>query len=50
MAKVSFKTPGNFPELFPINIFDLIQEDHPVRLVDSVVNQLDINDITHLYL
>lgn len=51
MAKVTFKTQtGNFPELFPINIFDLIPEDHPVRLVDSVVNQLDISDITNLYL
>lgn len=51
MAKVTFKKQtGNFPELFPINIFDLIPEDHPVRLVDSVVNQLDISDITNLYL
>ena len=51
MAKVSFKTQtGNFPELFPINIFDLIPEDHPSRLVDSVVNQLDISDIANLYL
>ena len=51
MAKVSFKTQsGNFPELFPVNIFDLIPEDHPVRLVDVVVNQLDIRDIMGLYL
>ncbi len=51
MAKVTFKTQtGNFPELFPINIFDLIPENHPVRLVDTVVNQLDISDITSLYL
>ncbi|HFK5586724.1 TPA: IS1182 family transposase [Elizabethkingia anophelis] len=51
MAKVSFKTQtGNFPELFPINIFDLIPENHPSRLVDSVVNQLDISDISNLYL
>lgn len=51
MAKVTFKTQsGNFPELFPVNIFDLIPQDHPVRLVDSVVNQLDIGDITGLYL
>lgn len=28
----------------------MIPEDHPVRLVDSVVNQLDISDITSLYL
>ncbi|HZG12420.1 MAG TPA: IS1182 family transposase, partial [Kurthia gibsonii] len=51
MAKVRFKTQsGNFPELFPVNIFDLIPRDHPVRLVDAVVNQLDISDITRLYL
>jgi len=51
MAKISFKTqPGNFPELFPINIFDLIPENHPSRLVDHVVNQLDISDIASLYL
>ena len=51
MAKVSFKTQsGNFPELFPINIFDLIPDNHPSRLVDCVVNQLDISDISNLYL
>lgn len=51
MAKVRFKTQsGNFPELFPVNIFDLIPCDHPVRLVDEVVNKLDISDITGLYL
>ena len=42
MAKVTFKNQtGNSPELFPINIFDKIPENHPVRLVDSVVNILD---------
>ncbi len=51
MAKVSFKNQtGNSPELFPINIFDKIPENHPVRLVDSVVNNLDISDITTMYL
>jgi transposase len=51
MAKVSFKTQtGNFPELFPINIFELIPENHSSRLVDSVVNHLDISEITNLYL
>lgn len=50
MAKVTFKNQtGNTPELFPINIFDKIAENHPVRLVDSVVNSLDISDITKLY-
>jgi transposase len=51
MAKVTFKNQtGNNPELFPINIFDKIPENHPVRLVDSVVNNLDISDIINMYL
>ena len=51
MAKVTFKNQtGNAPELFPINIFDKIPDNHPVRLVDSVVNNLDISDITNMYL
>jgi transposase len=50
MAKVTFKKQtGNCPELFPINIFDQIPDHHPVRLVDSVVNNLDITDIIKLY-
>lgn len=50
MAKVTFKNQtGNTPELFPINIFDKIPENHPVKLVDSVVNELDISDIVKLY-
>lgn len=51
MAKVTFKNQtGNSPELFPINIFDKIPENHPVRLVDSVVDNLDISDIINMYL
>lgn len=51
MAKVTFKNQtGNTPELFPINIFDKIPENHPVRLVDSVVNNLDISDLINMYL
>lgn len=50
MAKVTFKNQtGNSPELFPVNIFDKIPENHPVRLVDSVVNLLDISDIIKNY-
>ncbi len=38
MAKLTFKNqPGNTPELFPINIFDKIPDNHPVRLVNTVV-------------
>jgi len=51
MAKGTFKKQsGNFPELFPVNIFEMIPRDHQVRLVDAVVNQLDISDISGLYL
>ena len=50
MAKVVFKNQtGNSPELFPINIFDMIPDSHPVRLVDSVVDKLDISKILELY-
>jgi transposase len=50
MAKVVFKNQtGNSPELFPINIFDKIAEDHPVRLVNSVVDALNINEIIQKY-
>ena len=50
MAKVIFKSQSiNTPELFPINIFDKIPENHPVRLVDQVVNSLDINTILKKY-
>ena len=50
MAKVVFKNQtGSSPELFPINIFDKIPDNHPVRLVDTVVNSLDISDIIKKY-
>lgn len=35
--------PANTPELFSENIFDRIADNHPVRLVNEVVNQLDID-------
>ena len=50
MAKVVFKNQtGNSPELFPINIFDKIPNNHPVRLIEEVVNSLDISNIIKLY-
>jgi len=46
MAKIVFKNQtGKCLELFPENIFDKISDNHPVRLVDTVVNSLDISDI-----
>lgn len=50
MSKIVFKNQtGNSPELFPANIFDKIAANHPVRLIDSVVNSLDISDIIKKY-
>ena len=50
MAKIVFKNQtGNSPELFPINIFDRIPQNHPVCLVEQVVNQLDISEILKKY-
>lgn len=50
MGKVVFKQgPGKSPELFPVNIFDKIPDNHPVRLVDQVVEQLDITELVKRY-
>lgn len=50
MSKVVFKNQSaNTPELFPVNIFDKIPDNHPVRLVETVVNQLDISAIIKKY-
>lgn len=50
MSKASFKPLSlHSPELFPENIFDRIAENHPVRLVSSVVDALDINTILKMY-
>jgi len=50
MAKLVFKNQtGKSPELFPVNIFDRIADNHPVRLVDSVVDSLDISEIIKMY-
>lgn len=50
MSKVIFKSsPSCSPELFPENIFNKIPQNHPVRLVDMVVNQLDISEIIQTY-
>jgi transposase len=50
MAKALFKPlPLNSPELFPVNIFDRIPENHPVHLISDVVDRLDISNITAEY-
>lgn len=48
--KVQFKAlPSKSPTLFPENIFDKISANHPVRLVNEVVEGLDITRIISQY-
>lgn len=48
--KVQFKAlPSNSPSLFPENIFEKISPDHPVRLVNQVVDDLNLDHIIKLY-
>lgn len=48
--KVQFKAlPSNSPSLFPENIFEKISPNHPVRLVNQVVNNLNLDHIIKLY-
>lgn len=50
MAKVIFKElSNNQVVLFPGNISDRIAENHPVRLVNQVVDQLDLTSIIEQY-
>lgn len=50
MAATIFKESiGTQPSLFPENIFDRIAPNHPVRLVNEVVNNLDITNIIKKY-
>jgi hypothetical protein len=50
MKKVVFKElPNNQPQLFPENLLHPIPENHPVRLVDEVVELLDISSILRKY-
>jgi transposase len=50
MAKVVFKeVAGTQPCLFPQNILDKIAPNHPVRLVNEVVDNLDISAVISKY-
>lgn len=50
MAKIQFKQlPLNSPSLFPQDIFEKIPSNHPVRLVNEVVDRLDIDHIIKQY-
>lgn len=49
-TNLQFKAlPANSPELFPENIFDKIPGNHAVRLVNEVVDNLDIDHIIEQY-
>ena len=48
--KLLFKSlPAKSPSLFPENIYDKIPRNHPVRLVNEVVDSLDIEHIVKQY-
>lgn len=50
MAKIIFKElSGIQPTLFPQNILDKIASNHPVRLVNEVVDNLDISNLISKY-
>jgi transposase len=50
MGKISWK-PYNQGQsvLFPVSIDSKILEDHPVRLVNHIVDELDLSDIDFGY-
>src|SRR5690606_28458411 len=48
--KVQFKAlPANSPVLFPENVFDKIPDNHAGRLVNEVVDHLNIDHIRSQY-
>jgi len=50
MSKAIFKpTNQNQPALFPFNFDGLIDTNHPVRLIDKVIEKLDITSIVGTY-
>ncbi len=50
MKKVVFKQDNqNQPALFPISFEAIIPATHPVRVVNRVIDKLDINDIVSTY-
>ncbi len=51
MANILFKAlPSNSPSLFPEDIFAKIPENHPVRLMNEVVDKLNIEHIIGQYI
>lgn len=49
-SKIHFKAlPANSPSLFPEDIFNKIPQNHPVRLVNEVVNHLNIDTLIEQY-
>ncbi|SEI02327.1 hypothetical protein SAMN02927937_02800, partial [Paenimyroides aquimaris] len=49
-SKIRFKSlPANSPSLFSEDIFNKIPQNHPVRLVNEVVNQLNMDALIEQY-
>ena len=50
MAKVVYKSYNrNEGSLFPVYLSDMITPEHPARVVDAVVDSLDISEIERGY-
>jgi transposase len=50
MKRATFKTNNqNQPSLFPFDFGGFINQDNPVRIINDVVNNLDINNILSTY-
>ena len=49
MAKIVFKElTSNQNVLFPVSLSEKIASNHPVRVVNSVVDALDISSLLHI--
>ena len=50
MAKVTFKTNlQNQTSLFPYNFDHFVDDSHPVRLVNKIIDRIDISDVLSTY-
>lgn len=50
MAKIIFKSSNkDQPSLFPFNFDTLVEENHPARLIDTLIEKLDIISIINTY-
>ena len=48
--KPTFKNSNqNQPSLFPFDFGSLVEEHHPARIIDQIVDKLDISDVMFTY-